>query len=83
MSKTLRFGSRSSRADLEKFMLRVDRHVMRRHTTCGFDRMQELAAQDYARHVALQVTPQMNRNKPVVTFSKGAPGFGKRHPLGS
>lgn len=77
MSKTLHFGSRPIDQHIAN---RIDRHVIRRHTVCGFQRLQELAAEDYARHVAWEVTPGQRRSPslPKVTYAASAPGFGKR-----
>lgn len=76
MSKTLRFGS-ARNASLADLKARIDRHVIRRHTPCGYDRMMDLAAQDYARHVALEVTPHL-KARPQVRYVATAKGFGKR-----
>ena len=73
MSKTLRFGTRVNPV----LTSRIDRHVIRRHTTCGYDRTMELAAQDFARHVAWEVTPYL-AGKPKVRYNGPAKPFGKR-----
>lgn len=77
MGKTLKFGSRAVSSSITE---RMDRHVMRRRTPSSYGRLQELAAADYARHVAWEVTPQLNRNRPLCTFAQSAPPFGKREP---
>lgn len=59
MTKTLRFGFDSASPRIAS---RIDRFVVRRHTRAGYDRCMELAAQDYARHVALQVSPGHKRS---------------------
>lgn len=75
MSRTLRFGTINPR-----LTSRIDRHVVRRRTPCGYDRVMQLAAQDYARHVAEQVTPKLAEepSKPKITFAPHAKPFGKR-----
>ena len=74
MSRTTYIGSQDLR-----LQSRIDRHVIRRHTPCGYDRMMELAAQDFARHVAFDVSPGRHHQfKPLVTFVESAPRFGKR-----
>ena len=77
MSKTLYYGSRHQ---IEASLLaRIDRHVTRRHTHAGFDRCMELAAQDFARHVAAEVSPQMGQaTLPSVTFAERSAVFGRR-----
>lgn len=77
MGKTLKFGSRAVSSSITE---RMDRHVMRRRTPSSYGRLQELAAADYARHVAWEVTPQLNRNQPVCTFVPRSAVFGKREP---
>jgi len=75
MSKTLYYGSRNAgRAELAA---RIDKHVIRRHTAAGYDRCMELAAQDYARHVARDVSPKLAA-KPQVTFQPRSAVFGRR-----
>lgn len=78
MTKTLRFGFDSASPRIAS---RIDRHVIRRHTAAGYDRCMELAAIDFARHVAAEVTPKL-AGKPQVTYRADAPGFGKRQPKG-
>lgn len=73
MGKTLRYGSNAA----PRLSSRIDRFVVRRHTTCGYDRVMELAQLDYARHVAAEVTPKM-ASMPQVRYADTAPGFGKR-----
>lgn len=82
MTKTLRFGYDSASPRIAS---RIDRHVIRRHTSCGYDRLQELAQLDYARHVAYAVSPGQQRSpsKPQVTYAASAPGFGKRDAAAS
>lgn len=76
MTRTLRFGYDSASPRLQS---RINHVVGRRHTHAGYDRCMELAAQDFARHVAAEVSPKL-RGKPQVTFSASAPRFGKRLP---
>lgn len=83
MSRTLKYGTKPS-VD-PKLVDRIDRHVVRRHTPAGFDRCMELAALDYAKHVAAYVTrqamgpAQVARLRPAyVPFAAHAKGFGKR-----
>lgn len=75
MSRTLRFGTNNPR-----LTSRIDRHVIRRRTPCSYDRVQQLAAQDYARHVAEVVTPKLAEEpkKPTIHFQPYAKPFGKR-----
>lgn len=72
MARTLRYGSRTT----DTIAARITKHVVRRHTPAGYDRCMELAAQDFARHVALEVSPKLNR--PYVHYVPSAPGFGQR-----
>jgi hypothetical protein len=74
MSRTLYFGSKDLR-----LASRIDRHIIRRHTPAGYDRLMDLAAQDFARHVAAEVSPGRHHVfMPRVTFAATAPRFGKR-----
>lgn len=73
MARTLRFGSNAA----PRLTSRIDRFVVRRHTSVGYDRLAELALADHARQVALEVTPHLT-GKPLVTFAANAPRFGKR-----
>lgn len=75
MSRTLRYGTNEPR-----LTSRIDRHVVRRRTPCGYDRVMQLAAQDFARHVAAEVSPG-NKGaapKPTIHFQPHAKPFGKR-----
>lgn len=73
MSRTLRYGSNAE----PRLSSRIDRFIVRRNTTVGYDRVMELAQLDYARHVAAEVTPKM-AGMPQVRYASNAPGFGKR-----
>jgi hypothetical protein len=74
MSRTLYFGSKDLR-----LASRIDRHIIRRHTPAGYDRLMELARIDFARHVAQEVSPGRHHVfLPRVTFASTAPRFGKR-----
>jgi hypothetical protein len=80
MAKTLRFGSNSVSSRINDF-------AVRRRTPASYGRLQELAAADFARHVAWDVTPQLNRGKLVtrpvsLNFVPRAQPFGKRKTLG-
>lgn len=75
MSKTLNYGARTEL----RLSSRIDRLVIRRRTPCGFDRLNELAAADYARHVSLQVAQQVTPRLTRAPVMPGAPVFGKRH----
>jgi hypothetical protein len=81
MSRTLHYGTRTHSDPRAQLAGRIEKHVIRRHTSCGYDRMMGLAAQDYARHVALEVTPHLE-GKPQVTFQPRSAIFGQR-PAGS
>ena len=75
MSKTLNYGSRN--ADRIALAQRIDKHVIRRHTRAGYDRCMELSAQDFARHVALSVSPTI-AGAPQVTYRDRSVVFGQR-----
>jgi cytosine/adenosine deaminase-related metal-dependent hydrolase len=63
------------KADDLRLQYRIDRHIIRLHTPAGYDRCMELAAQDFARHVAEQVSPKL---EPRVAFAARSAIFGRR-----
>lgn len=71
MTRTLRFGFDSAAPRLQS---RIG-YVTRRRTHMGYDAL--MAADDFSRHVALEVSPKLAR-KTYVTFVPRSVPFGKR-----
>jgi hypothetical protein len=61
MSKTLNFGSRSEL----RLSSRIDKFVVRRRTSTGYDRAAELAHAEYSRQVAFDVSPGQRSYHPM------------------
>jgi len=81
MSRTLHFGTHKE--DL-RLASRIDRHIVRRRTNLGYDRLIEMAnsERDFRAHqVAEDVTRETMGRRYVVTlppYAHTAPGFGRR-----
>lgn len=73
MSRTLRFGYDSAAPRIQS---RIDRFVVRKHTSAAYDGMEQ-AANDYARKVAFEVSPGQKRAPRPVGGIPAVP-FGKR-----